>query len=112
MTEGSDFRGHDIVVPPRSPSHRSDRIGSLIKEMAAEFIERESNHTSLITVTDIVMGKGGHTVTIIVSVLPVDKAKAVQEFLHRKRSEFRELFSNRAKHLKPPTFDFVVSTTA
>lgn len=105
-------RQHTIVVPEKTKGysgHRNERVQSFIKELAAEFIQRESNHLSLITVTDVIMGEGGHTAMILVSVLPSDKEKGVLEFLHRKRSEFREMFAERARHIKPPTFDFAIS---
>lgn len=105
-------RKHDITVPVKTKGysgHRNERVKSFIIETAAEFIQRESNHLSLITVTDVIIGDGGHTAMIMVSVLPADKEKGVLDFLHRKRSEFRELFAERARHMKPPTFDFAIS---
>ncbi len=86
--------------------HRDAKIGSLIHEIASEFVQIESNYQSLITVTRVLVGEKAHTALILITVLPEDKAHGVVDFLKRKRGEFRDYFGNKVRNVRPPTFDF------
>lgn len=64
-----------------------DRILSALHTAAAEFINRESNRRSLVTVTKVTLSDGKHA-QIFVSVYPQKDAAAVIDFLGRQREEF------------------------
>ena len=80
----------------------------LIKEAAAAFMQRESNYTSLITVTDVMLQDRGRAATIFFTVLPPEKEKGALDFAKRKRAEFREFFKEKARMRALPFFDFEI----
>jgi len=61
-----------------------------IREIAARFIERESNKSALLTVTRVVLDAKGRRATIYLSVLPTSGEDSALNFLKRKRPELRE----------------------
>ncbi|HEY9583438.1 MAG TPA: ribosome-binding factor A [Candidatus Paceibacterota bacterium] len=80
----------------------------LIKTKAAEFLQRESNYTSMITVTDISVSEKSDRATIFFTVLPEEKEKAALDFVKRKRTEFREFFKKNSRLRSLPFFDFEI----
>lgn len=69
---------------------RKEKKEEQIKEIAARFIERESNKTALITVTRVVLDDKARNGTIYFSVLPESGEESALNFLKRKRKELRE----------------------
>lgn len=61
-----------------------------IKELAALFLERESNRTSLITVTDCSASSDLKRATLFISVLPVSEEAKALEFVHRNLGALRK----------------------
>ena len=86
--------------------NRTQRLAKIIKSAAATFLELESNHASLITVTDIKFSKDGKYATILFTVFPEDKQDAVLDFAKRKRSEFKQHIKSHTKIGIIPLFDF------
>ena len=76
---------------------RSNKIEERIREIVAQFIEEESNKTSLITVTHVELESRGKHATIFVSVMPKDGTPmpdaedSAINFLKRKRKELKHL---------------------
>lgn len=66
------------------------RLVEAISHAASEFINRESNRRSMITVTKVVLDKRGKRADIFVSVFPEKDTHAATDFLNRQRNEFRE----------------------
>lgn len=89
-------------------SDRDQKLKDLIKEAAAEFMQREGNYTSLLTVTDVSLSNRGNQATIFFTVLPGDKEKGALDFAKRKRAEFRDFFKNKARMRALPFFDFEI----
>jgi len=87
-------------------SERSEKIIRIIKSSAANFMQKESNGTSLVTITDVELSKDEKYANILFTVLPEDKEEAVLDFTKRLRSEFREYIKKNTKLGKIPTFDF------
>jgi len=87
---------------------KDEKIKESIREAAAEFIQRNSNMTSLITVTRVEIADRGGRATIFVSVYPEDKQKAGLDMLKRKRSEFREFIPERLRIGRIPFCDFEI----
>jgi len=69
---------------------RNEKIANLIKELGASFLGRESNNTSLITVTSCTVSPNMKNSTLFITVLPEDKESNALEFAKRKRGELRE----------------------
>ena len=75
---------------------RDQKLKDLIRETAADFMQRQSNYTSLITITDVSVSDRGKRATIFFTVLPDDKEKGALDFAKRKRAEYREYFTETA----------------
>lgn len=88
--------------------NRDEKLKDLIKKVAAEFMQRESNYTSLITITDVSISDRGQRATIFFTVLPNDKEKGALGFAKRSRAEFREFFAANARMRALPFFDFEI----
>lgn len=69
---------------------RNEKVANRIKELAAEFLAREGNRTSLINVIHADCSPDLKRATIYITVLPVDKEKTALEFAKRKRGELRQ----------------------
>lgn len=89
-------------------SSRDQKLKDVIRESAAEFLQREGNYTSILTVTDISLSDRGNQATIFFTVLPENKEKGALDFVKRKRAEFREFFKNKARMRALPFFDFEI----
>lgn len=89
-------------------SSREQKLKDVIREAAAEFLQRESNYTSMLTVTDISLSDKCNRATIFFTVLPEDKEKGALDFAKRKRAEFREFFKSKARMRALPFFDFEI----
>lgn len=83
-----------------------------MKELAAEFISRESNRNSLITVTRMSLADYEDHATIFISVLPETQEKAVMDFLSRQLSDFREFVKSKIQNGKIPVFTFTIDQGA
>ena len=88
--------------------NRDEKLKDLIKKIAAEFMQRESNYTSIITITDVSVSDRGQRAIIFFTVLPDSKEKAALCFAKRSRAEFREFFASKARMRALPFFDFEI----
>ncbi|MEK7088795.1 MAG: ribosome-binding factor A [Patescibacteria group bacterium] len=68
---------------------RNEKVANIIKELGAQFLERENNNTSLITVTSCTVSPDLKRATIFITVLPDEKEKPALDFVKRKRGELR-----------------------
>mgnify|MGYP001596579642 CR=1 FL=1 len=73
-------------------ANRNEKMANVIKKLAAQFLERETNRTSLITVTSTTVSPDIKQATIFITVLPDTKETSALEFVKRKRKELREFF--------------------
>jgi len=70
-------------------SIRQDKWTELIKRLSATYIERESNHDALISVTRVILTERlGHAI-IYISVLPESKEQASLYFFTRNLRDLR-----------------------
>ena len=88
--------------------HRHQQIEQLITEIAAEFFNRESNRSSLITVTRTEMPENKRRATILLSVLPESQEAAALDFAGRHTEAFRDFFKKRARVKRIPQFTFAL----
>lgn len=87
---------------------RKEKVSNLVKEIAAEFLGRENNRTSLITVTHANVSPDLKKGTIYITVLPAKKEAEVIEFCKRKRSEFRDFLKKNMQTKTVPFVDFAI----
>ena len=89
-------------------SHRSEKLHELVRKTASEFIARESNPGTLITVTDIDQDTTGLKIHILLSVYPEHQGQAAVDFLNRRASDFQGFFTEKVKIRKAPFFVFAI----
>jgi ribosome-binding factor A len=85
-------------------SERNEKVANLVKELSALFLVRESNNTSLITVTSATCSPDLKRATIFITVLPEDKEHDALDFAKRKRGELREYLK---ENLRIKTIPFI-----
>ena len=74
---------------------KDEKLAGVVKELAAEYINREANKNALITVTRAEILNRGKRATIFFTVLPETEQDKSLEFLKRKTSDFRLFLSNK-----------------
>jgi len=70
-------------------------MANQIKELAAQFLGRENNRTSLLTVTSCSVSSDLKRATIFIIVFPSSKERGALGFVKRKRRELREFLKNK-----------------
>lgn len=93
-------------------THHDQKLEQAVMEAAANFIARESNRTSLITVTGIKIGHGAKQATVFISVLPSEAAADAMNFLKRKRGEMREFITSQVAIRQAPFMDIEIDPGA
>ena len=83
-----------------------EKAGGLFKKIAGEFVARESNRISLITVTNVRVEESDRRAIILVTVLPEEQEQTALEFLKRKRSDLRETIKKTTRLKTIPVVDF------
>lgn len=91
-----------------SSSYRKEKLPETLRHLAAEFVERESNRKSLITITGAVISDSQRSAKILFTVLPDNQEKAVLDFLNRKRRDFLEFVDKNARIGRMPKVEFVL----
>ena len=69
----------------------------MLKDLAADFLSRQSNRTSLITVTRVILSDDLKRVDIMLSVLPKEAEKAALIFANRMTTEFKEFIKAKSR---------------
>jgi len=87
---------------------RQEKVNELLRNLAAEFLERESNRESLITVTKANVSSDLKRATVYITVLPEEKEAAALDFAKRKRKELREFVKSKTKFRVLPFFDVLI----
>jgi ribosome-binding factor A len=87
--------------------NRNERLQEAVREVAAEFMSREANRNSLITVTRADLSDDGRRCNIFISVFPETAEEAALSFATRNRSELSDFFKKRVKAL-PPHIEFFI----
>jgi ribosome-binding factor A len=89
-------------------SIRQEKMAELLKKLAAEYLVRESNTSSLITVTRTDVASNLRRGTIYFTVLPESEEASVVEFLRRKEYDFKEYVRKNASLQFLPSTSFVL----
>lgn len=85
-------------------SQRTDKVSNLVKELAAEFLGRENNKSSLITVTSTNVSPDLKKGTVFITVLPESKEANALAFAKRQRGELREYLK---KNMETKSIPFI-----
>lgn len=78
-----------------------------IKKLASEWINRESNKTSLVTITSCELSKDTKYVNLGISVLPENQTRAALDFLVRNKDVVRNYLKKNGKLHRIPYVVFV-----
>jgi len=85
-----------------------EKVAEEIQHLAGRFVSLESNRDAMITVTHTIISDDAKYATVMVTVFPDSKERAVLEFLKRKRKEFKEFVKDNSKIGRVPFFDFEI----
>ena len=88
----------------RENTFRHEKAIENIKRIAAEFLEMESNKTTLITVTNASISKDLKKATLYITVLPEEREMEALEFTRRRLSDFRDYVKTKMKFRNLPFF--------
>jgi len=91
-----------------SASRRRIQIAETIAHRAADFLARESNRLSLITVTRAELTPDHRRATVFLSVLPERAEAQVLKFAKRARSDFRRYLMEHTALQRVPLVDFEI----
>lgn len=97
-------------MPKERSPFKHDRTETLLRELAAKFIQSESNGTSLITITQSKLSRNGSRVLFFVSVLPAQQEVAAIDFLQRNRSAIRDYIKKNSKIGRIPFVEVLIDT--
>lgn len=89
-------------------TQRQSKIAEQIAHLAAEFLGKESNRQSLITVTRADVSVDLANATIYITVLPDDQEDVALDFAKRKRTDFRSFVKKKTQLRRLPFFDFAI----
>ncbi len=89
-------------------TERNEKLANLIKELSAQFLNRENNRTSLITVTACTTSPDLKRATVLITVLPDKKEHGALDFAKRKRGELREFLKKNMKVKIIPFLDIQI----
>lgn len=88
-------------------AHRKEKLPEIIREVAGKFVAEESNRTSLITITNVLLSKDGKGARVLFTVFPEDKEKEALKFMSRKTRDFKAYLKDHSRigMLPKITFD-------
>ena len=86
-------------------NQKAEKLKEMIRELAATFFARESNHQSLITVTDVEMHERANRAVILMTVLPENQEQTAVNFAHRQLTDFREYVKENSRIGRIPFFE-------
>lgn len=84
------------------------RINKEMRKLFADFIERESNKESLVTVTRCEITSDRKNIDVYISVLPQDLEKKVISFLNRRKWDARDYMKKRIQTRVIPFVTFKI----
>jgi len=89
-------------------TNRDEKLRELIRKLAGEYFARESNHQSLITITDVEIKSRGSKARLLITVLPEDQEETALSFMHRQLTEFRQYVMEQARLMRIPYFEVFI----
>jgi ribosome-binding factor A len=89
---------------------RQTTLSFTLQEIAADFVNLQSNKTSLITITNTELTKTLDKVTFFVSVFPESAEGPAIGFLMRKRGDCKQYIKSKLKTNRIPHVEFALDT--
>ncbi len=89
-------------------TNRHDKITEALREVAAEFLAREANRNTLMTVTRVMVSDDMKRATIYITALPESGEQSAVEFANRNRTELRDFYKKRVRGGMPPDIKFEI----
>ncbi len=86
--------------------NRHDRATSVIKEIAARYIQREANTNPLITVTNVNISPDYKRTTIFFTTIPDGREEDALIFLKRSASDMRDYIKEHGRLKRIPHLEF------
>lgn len=96
------------MVVEKQNTFRREKAEGLLKRVAAEFLEIESNKTALITVTRATISPDLKNSTIFITVLPEKMEVPALDFARRKLGPFRDYAKTKLKFRILPFFSLEI----
>lgn len=87
--------------------HHTERLAASVTRLAAEFLERHRGE-SLVTVSGTQIGDAGKTVTILITVFPIEHEKQALIETKNLRSELRDFLDTRLRGSPLTHVDFAL----
>jgi ribosome-binding factor A len=87
---------------------RKNRVGDLIKELAATFIQQEANSNPLITVTSVNISPDLSRAIIFVTTIPNNREADALVFLKRNATNLRNFLKKKMRIKAIPHIEFMV----
>ncbi|MDO8510207.1 MAG: ribosome-binding factor A [bacterium] len=87
---------------------RNEKVAELLKHLAAEFLQSESNRRSLITVTGIRLKDDLSKAAILVTVYPAEKEEAALDFIKRRVSDLKDYVKKHSRLGRVPLLSFEI----
>ena len=84
---------------------RQNKVSELLREIASEFLSRESNRKALITVTRVSVSKDLKKATIFISIFPEDHQEEALNFCKRRLGDLRDFVRPKISMRNLPYFD-------
>ncbi len=88
--------------------NRHEKISEALREVAAEFLAREANRNSLVTVTAARLSEDNKRGIIYITVLPETAEEPAVAFANRNRKEFADFFETRVRGVFMPHIEFQI----
>lgn len=89
-------------------NEKLQRINKEMRKLFADFIERESNKNSLITVTRCEISKDRKNIAVFVTVMPQAEEQKVVGFLNRRKWDARDYMKKRIQTRVIPFVHFTI----
>lgn len=89
---------------------RSEQIAERVKQIAAEYINKESNGKSIISVTTVDITERSEFATIFITVIPEKEEAGALDFLKRKRKEIRKYIMKKLPIARIPFIEVKIDT--
>lgn len=89
-------------------SEHKIRVGELIKETVATYVQQESNANPLITVTNVDISPDLRQAIIFVTTIPDDQEKEALIFLKRNGTNLRNYLKRHTRLKYVPFLDFMI----
>ena len=87
---------------------KDGRLTDIVKALAAEWVQRESNGASMVTITRVLIDDRGQRAMILFTTLPEKAQPVVEEFLNRQKDDFKQYVYKHSRIGRVPLFTFKI----